>query len=104
MSAAEAELSAQLAEMGWSCTRHGPNLVFERKDIGPAEGIGADAGGNPVIFWHVSLSEVATRWAGGRVTGIGQLASVHVAEMLEVLDGSRGELRDGPDGWRVYPI
>jgi len=27
-----------------------------------------------------------------------------VVEILEVFDGARGELRDGPEGFRVYPI
>ncbi len=104
MSAAEAELAAQLTAMGWSCTRHGPSLVFERAATQTPAAGREDAGSSPVIVWRVSPVEVATHWAGGRVRGIGHLASLSVVEMLEVFDGARGELRDGPEGFRVYPI
>lgn len=104
MSAVETELAAQLAAMGWSCTRHGPSLVFERAGTQTPAAGGEDAGSSPVIFWRVSPVEVATHWAGGRVRGVGHLASLSVVEMLEVFDGARGELRDGPEGFRVDPI
>ena len=104
MSAAEAELAAQLAAMGWSCTRHDPSLVFERAATQAPEAGREDAGSSPGIVRRVSPAEVAAHWAGGRVRGIGHLASLSVVEMLEVFDGARGELRDGREGFRVYPI